>query len=83
MDAFTTRLSHTLRETLTDAARDASDKLVIAVEPDYASYRERVGYVKGVRYALEALAEVEMDLGRADSAGKENQPIYKGQRYED
>ena len=82
MDAFTTRLSKTLREQLEADAHDASHKLTIAVEPDYAGYREKVGLVKGLKHALALLSEIEKELGRAESA--ESLPIYTGRRsYED
>ena len=82
MDAFTTRLSKTLREQLEADAHDSSHKLVIAVAPDYATYREKVGFVNGLKRALALLSEIEKELGRAESA--DNLPIYSGRRsYED
>ena len=82
MDAFTTRFSKLAREQLEADAHDTSDKLVIAVAPDYAAYRETVGYVKGIKRALALLTEIEKEMGRAEIA--ENLPIYSGRRsYED
>lgn len=82
MDSFTTRLSKTLHEQLNSDAHDASHKLVIAVVPDYAGYREAVGFVKGLKHALAKLEAIEKELGRAETA--ENLPIYSGRRsYED
>lgn len=82
MDAFTTRLSKTLREQLQADMSDASHKLVIAAAPDYATYREQVGFVKGLKRAEAILAQIETELGRAEQP--EGMPIYTGRRsYED
>ena len=66
MDGFTTRLSNTLREKLTAEAHDVAQKLLSVAVPEYADYRERVGYAKGLRRAAEILSEVEKTLGRAE-----------------
>ena len=66
MDAFTTRLSNTLREKLEAEAHDIGQKLTIAVEQEYPAYRERVGFAKGLRRAVEMLSEIEKNLSRTE-----------------
>ena len=66
MDAFTTRLSNTLREKLDAEAHDTAHKLTTSIAQEYADYRERVGVVKGLRRAIDILNEIEKMLGRTE-----------------
>ena len=79
-DAFTTRLSNTLRERLEAETHDVGAKLVSVAVSEYADYRERVGFAKGLRRAVELLSEIEKSLGRAEEVER---AVTKHGRYED
>ena len=79
-DVFTTRLANTLREKLEAETHDAAYKLIHVAVPEYADYRERVGFAKGLKRALEMLSEIEKALGRAEDA-EPAAPAHK--RYEE
>lgn len=67
MDAFTSRLARSVRETLTDWISEKSRLLSEAPSTEFAHYRERVGEIKGYRKALELLDKTETDLGRPET----------------
>ena len=79
-DAFTTRLSNTLREKLEAEARDIGHGLASTPVGDYATYRERVGQAKGLRRAMEMLSEIEKSLSRAEDVER---AVVAPKRYEE
>ena len=81
MDAYSNRLSQTLQQAIEAEITKTTTLLVSTPVEDYAAYRQRVGYVAGLRAAEGLRQDVERDLGRAEK-DKAPEPVKMG-RYED
>lgn len=79
MDGYQVRFAGTLREKLEKLIADRTTSLSTSPAPDYAGYMDRVGFIKGLRYALQEMDQVQTDLSNPDK--KPITPVTL-QRYE-
>jgi len=80
MDAFQSRYAQTLCDNLEKTIAEQSEHLISAVAPDYASYRQGVGFIRGLQHALKEARELEQVLSRPDT--KPELVQLKRQSYE-
>jgi hypothetical protein len=66
MDVFQTRLSQALSARLGERIAKLTAQLISSASPDHAHYMERVGVIRGLKHAMEAIQEVEIELGRPE-----------------
>jgi hypothetical protein len=66
VDAFSQRFSSVIQETLKTKIAEKNESFSRTKAPDYPTYCERVGFVKGLEDALARAKELETTLGRSE-----------------
>lgn len=67
MDVYQSRFVTTLCANLEEAIAEQSRLLADTVQPDYASYRQQVGLIKGLQRALKDARDLEEALSRPET----------------
>ena len=66
MDGYQVRFSSELRSRLEKIISSMSDILSTVPVPDYPTYMERVGHIKGLRSVLQEMSDVETAISTPD-----------------
>ena len=81
MDAFESRVTRSVKETLDTRISDLKSRLVNTPAEDYAGYKQRVGHIAGLSDALTVIREAEKTFSRAEIV--EEIAPEKARRYEE
>ncbi len=82
MDAFESRFSSRLRDSLAEDIVERLRQLAAVISPDYETYREKVGFIKGLEFAAARAVEIEKDMGRGEQKGPEQRKQHAPGKYE-
>ncbi len=62
MNSLDTRFHQLLKRRIEEEAATRAQYIATGAAPDYANYRERVGFVNGLSYVLELCEDIEAKL---------------------
>lgn len=66
MDAYQTHYASALRDLLEKKIVELTSLLATTMAPDHSSYAERVGHIRGLRFALEEAIELEQRMAQPE-----------------
>jgi hypothetical protein len=78
MDAYSSRLSQSIRDTLQNKIDDLSRALANTPCEDFSAYKFRCGIIKGLHDALEVVCDVERELNTPEKASESDAKRRKG-----
>ena len=84
MDAYDSRLDKRLLEQVSAEITKREQALATVKAPDYASYCEKVGFIKGLQESLKILQDVKVAMSAPEKRdGDFHESPHVHRRYED
>lgn len=71
MDLYQSRFAAVLKDTLETNAVERTTALVTTKASTYEDYRERIGFIRGLKYALDQIEAVRKTLDRPETSTTE------------
>ena len=78
MDAYQIRFSSGLQSSLEQKIVELGNLLSTTPAQDHAAYMERVGFIRGIRYALQEAVDLETKLSRPEEKQLSFKTIQRG-----